>query len=31
MSKEEWETLRGLADDRSIVTKQVDKGSRVVV
>ena len=31
MSKEEWEALRGLADDRSIVIKQADKGSCVVV
>ena len=31
MSKEEWEALRGLADDRSIVIKQADKGSSVVV
>ena len=31
MSKEEWEALRGLADDRSIVIKQSDKGSCVVV
>ena len=31
MSKEEWEALTGLADDRSIVIKQADKGSCVVV
>ena len=31
MSKEEWEALRGLADDKSIVIKQADKGSCVVV
>ena len=31
MSKEELEALRGLADDRSIVIKQGDKGSSVVV
>ena len=31
MSKEEWKALRGLADDRSIVIKQADKGSCVVV
>ena len=31
MSKEEWEALRRLADDRSIVIKQADKGSCVVV
>ena len=31
MSKEEREALRGLTDDRSIVIKQADKGSCVVV
>ena len=31
MSKEEWEALRGLPDDRSIVIKQLDKGSCAVV
>ena len=31
ISKEEWEALRGLADDGSIVIKQADKGSCVVV
>ena len=31
MSKEEWDALRGLADDRSIVINKADKGSRVVV
>ena len=31
MCKEEWEALRGLADDRSIVIKEADKGSCVVV
>ena len=31
MSKEEWEALRGLADDRNIVIKQVDKGLCVAV
>ena len=31
MSKEEWETLRALADNRSIVIKQAGKGSRVFV
>ena len=31
MSKEESEALRGLADDRSIVVKQADKGSCMVV
>ena len=31
MNKEEWDVLKGLADDRSIVIKKVDKGSCVVV
>ena len=31
MSKEEWEELRGLAYDRSIVIKQADNGSCVLV
>ena len=31
MSKEEWEALRKLSDDRSIVTKEASKGSCVVV
>ena len=31
MSREEWQTVRSLADDRSIVIKKADKGSRVVV
>ena len=31
MSKEESEALSGLADDRSIVVKQADKGSCMVV
>ena len=31
MAKEEWDALRGLADDRSIVIKKEDKGSCVVV
>ena len=30
-SKEEWEALRRLADDRSIVIKQAEKGSCVIV
>ena len=30
-SKEEWETMPALADDRSIVIKKADKGSTVVV
>ena len=29
MSKEEWEALRGLADSKSLVIKQADKGSCV--
>ena len=31
MSREEWQAVRSLADDRSIVIKKADKGSRVVV
>ena len=31
MSREEWQTVRSLADDRSIVLKKSDKGSCVVV
>ena len=31
LSKEEWLAKRGLAEDRSIVIKPVDKGSCVVV
>ena len=31
MTKEEWDALKGLADDRSIVIKKVNKGSCVVV
>ena len=30
MTKEEWKPLKGLADDRSINIKQVNKGSCVV-
>ena len=30
-SKEEWQAMRALADDRSIVIKKADKGSTVVV
>ena len=30
-SKEEWEALRRLADDRNIVIKQAEKGSYVIV
>ena len=31
MTKKEWDALKGLADDRSIVIKKVDKGSCEVV
>ena len=31
MTKEEWDVLRGLADDRVIVIKKVDKVSCVLV
>ena len=31
MSREEWQAVRSLADDRSIVLKKSDKGSCVVV
>ena len=31
LSKEEWEAVRTLADDRNIVIKKTDKGSRVVI
>ena len=31
MSKEEWDALKGLADDRSIIIKKADKGSCGVV
>ena len=31
MSNKEWKALRGLADDRSIVIKQADRSSCVVV
>ena len=31
MSKEKWEALRGVADDRGIVIKQVHKGFCVAV
>ena len=31
LSTEEWEAIRSLADDRSIVIKKADKGSAVVV
>ena len=30
-SKEEWQAMRALANDRSIVIKKADKGSCVVV
>ena len=31
ISKEEWQAMRALANDRSIVIKKADKGSCVVV
>ena len=31
VTKEEWDALRGLADDRSIVVKKVDKGSCAII
>ena len=31
LSKEEWLAIRGLAEDRNIIIKPVDKGSCVVV
>ena len=31
LSKEEWLAMRGLAEDRNIIIKPVDKGSCVVV
>ena len=31
LTKEEWQHIRSLADDRSIVKKKADKGSCVVV
>ena len=31
LTREEWQTIRSLADDRSIVIKKADKGSCVVV
>ena len=31
MSREEWQAVRSLADDRSIVIKKADMGSCVVV
>ena len=31
LSREEWQAIRSLADDRSIVIKKADKGSSVVV
>ena len=31
LSKEEWLAMRGLAEDRKIIIKPVDKGSCVVV
>ena len=31
ISKEEWQAMRALANDRSIVIKKADKGSCVIV
>ena len=31
MHKDEWDTIRSLADDRNIVTKRTDKSSCVVI
>ena len=31
LSREEWQAMRSLADDRSIVIKKADKGSSVAV
>ena len=31
LSKEEWLAMRGLAEDRNIIIKPVDKGSCVVI
>ena len=31
LSKEEWDAIRSLADDRNIVIKRADKGSCVVI
>ena len=31
LSREEWQALRSIADDRNIVTKKAGKGSSVVV
>ena len=31
LSKDEWQAITSLAEDRSIVTKKADKGSCVVV
>ena len=30
-SKEEWQTIRALSDDRTIIIKRADKGSSAVV
>ena len=30
-TKEEWQAIRSLADDKNIVIKKADKGSSVVV
>ena len=31
LSREEWNALRSLADDRSIIIKKADKGSCIVI
>ena len=31
LSKEEWDAIRSLADDRNVVIKRADKGSCVVI
>ena len=31
LSREEWNTIRSLADDRNIIIKKADKGSRIVI
>ena len=31
LSREEWNTIRSLADDRNIIIKKADKGSYIVI
>ena len=31
LSREEWNALRSLADDRNIIIKKADKGSYIVI